>query len=187
MSAVNQAHGWWQGKVRPLDKWDDKTNKQWFNIEELKVRELISECMVYQFHEANNWKDVFVSSYCKRSLKSHSRDIFRHGKLIPNFQTETKLWHSKQGDWEVTEYYNEMEALWQELDLCYDEEGDCIKDSARYMKKMKNDKVYMFLAGLNKNLDEIRGRILGRKPLPSLREVFSKVRREEGWRKVITR
>lgn len=69
---------------------------------------------------------------------------------------------------------------WQELDLCYDEEGDCIKDSVRYMKKMKNDKVYMFLAGLNKNLDEIRSRILGRKPLPSLREVFSKVRREEG-------
>lgn len=41
----------------------------------------------------------------------------------------------------------------------------------------------MFLTGLNQNLDEVRGRILGRKPLPSIREVFSKVRREEAWRK----
>ena len=45
--------------------------------------------------------------------------------------------------------------------------------------------MYVFLAGLNKNLDEVRGRMLGRKPLPSLREVFAEVRREEGQRKVM--
>ncbi|RVW16161.1 Retrovirus-related Pol polyprotein from transposon RE2 [Vitis vinifera] len=39
--------------------------------------------------------------------------------------------------------------------------------------------VFKFLLGLNKNLDEIRGRIMGVKPLPSLREAFSEVRREE--------
>jgi len=34
---------------------------------------------------------------------------------------------------------------------------------------------FVFLAGLNHNLDEVRGRILGRKPLPSIREVFQKL------------
>lgn len=43
----------------------------------------------------------------------------------------------------------------------------------------------MFLAGLDHNLDEVRGRILGRKPLPSIREVFSEVRREEARQKVM--
>ena len=47
------------------------------------------------------------------------------------------------------------------------------------MKREENDQVYMFLAGVSRNLDEVKGRILGRKPLPSIREIFSKVRQEE--------
>ena len=47
------------------------------------------------------------------------------------------------------------------------------------MKREEKDQVYMFLAGVSRNLDEVKGRILGRKPLPSIREVFSKVRQEE--------
>ena len=78
-----------------------------------------------------------------------------------------------------------MKALWQEPDLRYKDNWECSKDSVRYLKRMENDRVYVFLAGLNKNLDEVRGRILKRKPLPSLREVFAEVRREEGQRKVM--
>lgn len=39
--------------------------------------------------------------------------------------------------------------------------------------------------GLDKSLDEVRGRILGTKPLPNLREVFSEVRREESRKRVM--
>lgn len=39
--------------------------------------------------------------------------------------------------------------------------------------------------GLNKDLDEVRGRILGTKPLPKIREAFSEVRREESRRKLM--
>ena len=39
--------------------------------------------------------------------------------------------------------------------------------------------------GLNQELDEVRGRILGKKPLPFICEVFSTVRREETRRKVM--
>ncbi|RVW59858.1 Retrovirus-related Pol polyprotein from transposon RE1 [Vitis vinifera] len=44
---------------------------------------------------------------------------------------------------------------------------------------VEGKRVFKFLLGLNKNLDEIRGRIMGVKPLRSLREAFSEVRREE--------
>ncbi|KAH9722152.1 retrovirus-related pol polyprotein from transposon RE1 [Citrus sinensis] len=72
-----------------------------------------------------------------------------------------------------------------ELDLCYDEQWDCSSDSVRYKKMLENDRVYVFLAGLNRDLDEVRGRILSRKPLPSIREVFSEVRSEEARRNVM--
>ena len=39
--------------------------------------------------------------------------------------------------------------------------------------------------GLDKSLDEVRGRILGTKPLPSLREAFSEVHREESQKRVM--
>ena len=46
-------------------------------------------------------------------------------------------------------------------------------------------RIFKFLLGLNPNLDEVRGRILGTKPLPSIRAVFSEVRREESRKKVM--
>ena len=50
---------------------------------------------------------------------------------------------------------------------------------------MEQKRTFKFLLGLNKNLDEVRGRVMGTKPLPSIREAFSEVRREESWKKVM--
>ncbi|KAG6521177.1 hypothetical protein ZIOFF_018243 [Zingiber officinale] len=66
-----------------------------------------------------------------------------------------------------------------ELDLFEEEDWGNPSDSARYKKKIERGRVFVFLAGLNKELDEVRGHILGRKPLSPLRVVFSEVRREE--------
>ena len=95
------------------------------------------------------------------------------------------MWKSRQGNRDVTTHYNEIVTLWQELDLFYEDEWDCPTDNVRYKKREENERVYVFLAGLNQELDEVRGHILGRKPLPSIREVFSEVRREETRRKVM--
>ncbi|KAI5448129.1 hypothetical protein KIW84_015526 [Lathyrus oleraceus] len=55
----------------------------------------------------------------------------------------------------------------------------CTKDNVLFLKRQENDRVFMFLAGLNKDLDEVRGRVLGKVPLPTLRETFAEIRREE--------
>ena len=91
----------------------------------------------------------------------------------------------KQGDWEVTEYYTEMLGLWQDLDLNCEEEWECTGDSVRFKKKMENERVFEFLAGLNCELDDVKSKVLSRQPLPSIREVFFDVRREESRRKVM--
>lgn len=40
---------------------------------------------------------------------------------------------------------------------------------------VKQKRIFEFLLGLNKNLDEVRGRMIGTKPLTNLREAFSEV------------
>ena len=84
------------------------------------------------------------------------------------YELKTQLWQSKQGDKDVTTFYNLMVTLWQELDQCYEDDWENPNDATRFKKREENDRVYMFLAGLNQELDEVRGRILGRKPLPSM-------------------
>ncbi|KAL6311483.1 hypothetical protein AAG906_025584 [Vitis piasezkii] len=46
---------------------------------------------------------------------------------------------------------------------------------------------FEFLAGLNRELDDVRSRVFNRQSLPSIREVFSEVRHEESRRKVLLR
>ncbi|KAI5446966.1 hypothetical protein KIW84_014709 [Lathyrus oleraceus] len=43
----------------------------------------------------------------------------------------------------------------------------------------ENDCVFMFLVGLNKYLNEVRGKVLGKISLSTLRETFVEIRREE--------
>ena len=57
-----------------------------------------------------------------------------------------------------------------------DSKVGCFKCSLKY-RKVEKEKLFLnFFRGLNENLDEMRGRILAIKPLPSIHEVFSKVK-----------
>lgn len=60
------------------------------------------------------------------------------------------------------------------------------KNLAQFKKIEENDRVFMFLAGVNAVFDEVKGCVLGRHPLPSLCEVLSELRQEEGWKHVMT-
>ncbi|KAG2717751.1 hypothetical protein I3760_03G190600 [Carya illinoinensis] len=50
---------------------------------------------------------------------------------------------------------------------------------------MENARIFKVLARLNDEFDKVRGRILGRKPLPPIGEVFPEVRREDCYRNVM--
>lgn len=47
------------------------------------------------------------------------------------FEIKTRLWNNKQGDRDLTTYYNEMLTLWQELDLCYNDQWEQSADSIK--------------------------------------------------------
>ena len=111
-------------------------------------------------------------------------DLGNAGQL---FEIKSQLRKARQGEKSVTQYYTDLKMLWQEMDLYCEYEWNCSKDSAFYQKTVEKERVFDFLVGLNADLDEVRGRILGRDPLPSTREVFSEVCREESRRQVMLR
>ncbi|KAH9753027.1 protein kinase domain-containing protein [Citrus sinensis] len=107
------------------------------------------------------------------------------GNSAQIYDLKTRIRETKQGSQGVTKYYNILKGLWQELDQYYDGEWECAADSAKYKKMLEKERVFEFLAGLSSDLDEVRGRVLGKEPLPSTREVFSYVKREESRKNVM--
>ncbi|CAN1805910.1 hypothetical protein LINPERHAP1_LOCUS24469 [Linum perenne] len=73
----------------------------------------------------------------------------------------------------------------QDLDAFDDYEWESQKDAKHQRSRENTLKVYKFLSGLNDDFDEVRGRVIARKPLPSIGEAYSEVRREESRRKLM--
>ena len=90
-----------------------------------------------------------------------------------------------QGGNNVTKYFHSLKQVWQDLDLFNTYKWNSAKDAKHHQQTMEEGRIFQFLAGLNEELDEVRGRIIGRATLPSLGEVFAEVRREETRRSVM--
>ncbi|XP_044463243.1 uncharacterized protein LOC123194143 [Mangifera indica] len=107
--------------------------------------------------------------------------------ISERFRIEGVLHEMKQGDLTVIEYFNKLSHLWQQVDIFNKLNWKCNDDGAVFKLYLKEMRIFKFLIGLNDNPDEVRGRILSVKPLPSIREVVSDVRREESRKKVMLR
>lgn len=164
--------GYLTGEIKQPEK-DDSTWKKW-----KAENSLIMSWMINSMEPSIGKPYLFLSTAQDvwEAVKDCYSDLENSSQI---YDLKTRLWQSKQGGQDVTTYYNLLLTLWQELDQCYEEDWENPKDAARFKKREENDRVYMFLAGLDRSLDEVRGRILARRPLPSIREVFSEVRREE--------
>ena len=101
------------------------------------------------------------------------------------FKVETRLHDLRQEDLNVTQYFNILTGYWQHLDMFEIYSWKCLDDSALYKKIVEQKRTFKFLVGLNKDLDEVRGRIPAIKPLPTIWEAFSEDRREESQRKLM--
>ncbi|KAL4025768.1 hypothetical protein IC575_014173 [Cucumis melo] len=115
-------------------------------------------------------KDLWDTTQTLYSKRQNSSRLYTLRKQVHN---------CKQGTLDVTTYFNKLSLLWQEMDLCRETVWDTPNDSTQYAKLEEADRVYDFLVGLNTKFDNVCGRILGQRPLPSLMEVCFEVRLEE--------
>eukprot|EP00257_Ricinus_communis_P026984 XP_025014398.1 uncharacterized protein LOC112536055 [Ricinus communis] len=98
------------------------------------------------------------------------------------YELRKKIHETKQGELTIAQYFSELNGLWQELDYYQDLQASCTADATKFHKIMEKERVYDFLAGLNDVYDQIRVQVLGRDPLPSLRQAYSHVQQEESRR-----
>ncbi|KAB5519000.1 hypothetical protein DKX38_023319 [Salix brachista] len=116
---------------------------------------------------AKNVWDAMSKTYYEGADKSILYDLSR------------KAMTTKQAGRSVAAYYSDLQIIWQELDHRRPipfTQADVINTR---MTEIGEDRVYLFLAGLDDVYDSIRGDILRTDPLPGPDVAFSTVRREE--------
>lgn len=101
------------------------------------------------------------------------------------FALTNKARELKWEDLDMTRYFDELTKLWQEMDIFNDNDWRCSEDDTCYRKMEERDRIHDFLAGLNKELNEMRGRCLATIPVPNILVIFSEVRREESRKRVM--
>lgn len=94
------------------------------------------------------------------------------------FELTQKLSEIHQEADSVTKYINSWKRLWQHLDLST-HEWKSIEDCNHHKKMVEDSRIYKFLAGLNVEFDEVRGRIIADLLSHPLVKFFQKLRREE--------
>lgn len=81
------------------------------------------------------------------------------------FEVESTIYELRQGELNVTQYYNSLTHNWQQLDIFEDHQWSCPEDAKKYIKIVEQKRIFRFLVGLNKSIDEVRSRVLSTKPL----------------------
>ena len=88
------------------------------------------------------------------------------GNLLDNentfelFEAKGILNNLCQGELSVTQYFNTLNRYWQQIDLFDNATPGCLECNLKYKKIVKKERIFKLLFGLNKNQDEVRGRIL---------------------------
>lgn len=95
------------------------------------------------------------------------------------YELEARLQDIRQGDNSVSTYYSQLTKIWQQIDTFETIAWTAPSDELLFKQFIETKRVFRFLNGLNKDLDSVRSRVLGTKPLPTLNTVFSEIRHEE--------
>ena len=88
------------------------------------------------------------------------------------FELTLKIGDLHQGEDIVTKYFNSFKQIWQDLHLFNTCEWKSTKYFQHHKKTVEDNWIFKFLAGLNVEFDEVKGRIIRRQPLSSIDEVF---------------
>jgi len=92
--------------------------------------------------------DSITTTFFDRSDTSEVYDLRRH---------VTRL---KQASGSLEKYYTELQGLWREIDFRRPNLMECSVDIQHYNRITQEDRVYMFLDGLDDRLDKIHTDVL---------------------------
>ncbi|XP_010263164.1 PREDICTED: uncharacterized protein LOC104601508 [Nelumbo nucifera] len=84
----------------------------------------------------------------------------------------------RQSRGSLEKYYNDLQGSWREIDFRHPNPMECAADIQRYNTLLQEERVYIFLDGLDDRLDKIRADVLQMHPFPTIEQAYAHVRRE---------
>lgn len=149
--------------VTTAPKKEDSSFKTWKTENNMVMSWLINSM-------TNEIGETFLLFGTAKEIWDAAREIYSSNENTSElFEIESNLHDLRQGDLSLTQYFNTLSRYWQQLDMFEEYDWKCPEDATKYREIVEKKRVYKFLIGLNKHLDEVRGRILGTKPLPNIR------------------
>ena len=104
---------------------------------------------------------------------------FTQGNNATIFKLQREIANIQQGNLDITNYYNNIKTLWDQLDAI-DPLPECTCGTAKaWQKRVSNKRVYQFLMGLDESYHVLRTQILAMDPLPDLGKVHGLLISEE--------
>ncbi|KAF3771651.1 hypothetical protein EJ110_NYTH59889 [Nymphaea thermarum] len=107
-------------------------------------------------------------------------------RIVRVYQLMKGVYSLWQGEHSVADFYAALKSNSEDLDYYSDDTWDCPQGQVCHLTKEWENRVFLFLAGLNEDFEGIRSQILNSDKLPSIEEVYSRVEAEEQRRLIIT-
>ncbi|KAF3782843.1 hypothetical protein EJ110_NYTH23009 [Nymphaea thermarum] len=95
------------------------------------------------------------------------------------YQLMRDVYSLRQGTRSVAEFYAALKSKWEDLDYHSDLTWKCPQDQMQYMTKEWENRVFLFLSGLNDDYENIRSQILNSDESFSIEDVYARVEAEE--------
>ena len=102
------------------------------------------------------------------------------------YDLRRRVTRTKQAGGSIEKYYNDLQGLWREIDFRRPNPMECASDIQKYNSILQEDRVYIFLDGLDDRLDKTRSDVLQLKPFPTVEQAYAHVRREDVRQMVMT-
>lgn len=95
------------------------------------------------------------------------------------YDLKRRVTKMRQAGGSIEKYYNDLQGLWREIDFRCPNPMKCATDIQKYNTILQEDRVYIFLDGLDDRLDKIQSDVLHIRHFSTIEQAYAHVRREE--------
>ncbi|CAA7030339.1 unnamed protein product [Microthlaspi erraticum] len=163
--------GFLDGSIPQPDE-DDPYFKIWCRCNSM-VKSWLLNCVSKKIYMSI----LYFKSACEIWKDLHTR--FHKSNLPRLYKLRHQIHSLRQGSLDLSSYHTHVQSLWEELSSL--QVTGSVED---LLAERETNRVIDFLMGLNDNYESIRSRILMKKTLPSLSEVFNLLDQEESQQSV---
>ncbi|KAI5384189.1 hypothetical protein KIW84_071265 [Lathyrus oleraceus] len=132
--------------------------------------------------DGNNYplwsQQLYSLLHCQAGVDAIVTTYFDGSDTSQVYDLRRRVTRLKQAGGFLEKYYNDLQGLWREIDFRRPNPMTCQVDIQHCNTFIQEERVYVFLDGLDDRLDNIKSDVLQMKPFPTVEQAYAHVRRE---------